>query len=94
MRLYHVIRSMSETLFLSDSTGDALKREAESFLAQEHRNKSDIKILEIVSEDQIPSSWSKNALLWNVEEEITAQDFLKERSVEYKEYLRLKAKYG
>jgi len=95
MKLYHVIRQKSETMFVSNTKGDSLKIEAESFLAEENKYKKNLlTIIEVTDPDQIPEDWRKGNLVWGMEEEVTPSDFLKERNPEYKEYLRLKEKFG
>lgn len=93
MKLYHAIRPSIETMFVSGKTGDSLEKEAQYFLDEEKRvsNKQSypVKLIEVTSIFDIPESW-RNGLLWNVDGELTAQQYL----TEYQEYLRLKAKFG
>lgn len=64
-------------------------------------------VQEITSEQEVPAEWSKYALLWGTNDEITALDFLnglldkkdedeEEEDIdpEWEEYKRLKKKFG
>lgn len=106
MKMYLVTKTLY-TMFVSDSKKKfQLELEGEQFLEEEdanrnRRNTFKVIIKEIKSMSEVPEDWKSGPIMWGQEkDDLTPEEFLKEQtkkskssSKEYKEYLRLKAKF-
>jgi hypothetical protein len=84
--------------FVSDDS--TLKEDADRYVKDNYKwNRfSGLQIKEIVFKEDIPDIWNESILIWGIEEEMTAAQFLdrhinRANSVEYQEYVRLKKKF-
>jgi hypothetical protein len=90
-KLYLAVDTIT-VMFLCEE-GKDLYEAARRFADEEHKHyvPGRLAIKEIKSIDEIPEEWSGSQLLWGIDDEITARDFIKDP--EYEEYKRLKEKF-
>ena len=96
-KLYLATRDHS-VMFLSNlRRRSGIMEEAHNWMdEQDSCHTPQIELTEIKVLSQIPDDWKGNVFLWGTDDEITAEEFLKAvkaNDSEFREYLRLKAKY-
>jgi hypothetical protein len=93
MKKLYLASETITAMFVSDEK--TKMEDAKEFLAEERKNvfKDAIVLREITSSQEIPKEWNEGALIWGIDDEITAAVWLHDRGPEYLEYLRLKAKF-
>lgn len=98
----YLITKIAMTMFVSDAKEENLESTASSFLEEEmaiSMKPYKITVKEIKSMNEVPNEWKSGALLWGTTgNDMTPELFLQENTVkvnnkEYRDYLRLKAKF-
>jgi hypothetical protein len=100
MKKIYYVQKIVDAVFLCDAKENRIISEADRFIVEEAKNRVPNRFLikEVKSKEDIPEGWH-NSLIWGTEddEDLTVMEALHKlvlsKDSEYKEYLRLKAKF-